>query len=168
MAPPPRTKGQGRPQTDQRSFPLFTDLSGGKRPSRAPGQDQEPWAPQPTPKPSTFDEAFRELGRRKIGGGPKTVGADEITFTGNLGRGLLVLVSRVRPNDPHESFYTSSNHRLRDSWVGSGGHFVDLRVIGPCSDEDLALIQHLAQAVDTRPVQVRRSRSDRPFGRERL
>jgi hypothetical protein len=58
--------------------------------------------------------------------------------------------------EPRESFYTISNHRLRDSYVGRSGHWVDIEVAGDCSDEDLALIERLAKAADTRPVQVRR------------
>jgi hypothetical protein len=47
--------------------------------------------------------------------------------------------------------------RLRPtSTVGS--HSVDVEVRGECSDADLALIQRLAEAQDTRPVVVRRVR----------
>ena len=109
-----------------------------------------------TPNPSSFDAAFRQIGRRKIGGGPKTTEADELLFCGNLGSGILFLRSRVRLIERHESFYTSSNHRLRDSKVGSGGHFVEIEVTGDCSDADLATIERIAQAADTRPVAVRR------------
>jgi hypothetical protein len=109
-----------------------------------------------TPNPATFDDAFRQIGKRQIGGGPKTVPADELIFCGNLGAGIVFLTSRVRLVEPHESFYTSSNHRLRDSHVGRAGHWIDLAVRGPCSDVDLALIARLAQAADTRPVVIRR------------
>ena len=109
-----------------------------------------------TPNPATFDEAFRQIGQRKVGGGPKTTPHDEILFCGNLGSGILFLTSRVRLIDSNESFYTSSNHRLRDSNVGSSGHWVHIQVRGECSDAELALIERLAQAADTRPVVVRR------------
>ena len=56
-----------------------------------------------------------------------------------------------------DSFYTSSNHRLRDSKVGSGSHFVEIEVTGDCSDAELATIERIAQAADTRPVAVRRA-----------
>ena len=92
-----------------------------------------------------------------VSGGPKAPGADEIVFCGNLGSGVLFLTSRVHPTDPRESFHTSSNHRLRDSDVGRSVHWVDIRVRGMCSDADLALIQRLAAAADTRPVRVRRA-----------
>jgi hypothetical protein len=109
-----------------------------------------------TPNPSSFDQAFRQIGRRKIGGGPKTTPADEFLFCGNLGTGILFLRTRVRPNDPHESFYTSSNHRLRDSHVGRSGHWINLEVRGDCTDAELDLVRRLAQEADTRPVVVRR------------
>lgn len=109
-----------------------------------------------TPDPSRFDAAFRQIGHRKIGGGPKATEADEFLFCGNLGSGLLFLRSRVRLIDPNESFYTSSGHRLRDSKVGSGGHYVEIEVTGDCPDADLATIARLAQAADTRPVVVSR------------
>lgn len=68
------------------------------------------------------------------------------------------LAARITPNplnDPHESYYTSSSHRLRDSHVGRSGHWIDLEVRGDCSDAELDLIRHLAQEADTRPVVVR-------------
>lgn len=123
---------------------------------------QPPWGgrhtltPRTTPNPGTFGEAFRQIGRRTVGGGPKTVGADEHLFCGNPGLGIVFLNSRVRLIEPKESFYTSSNYRLRDSHVGRSGHWVDIAVLGPCSDAELALIQRLAQAADTRPVMIRR------------
>jgi hypothetical protein len=118
--------------------------------------------------PATFDQAFRQIGARKVGGGPKTTEADEFLFCGDLGTGLIYLRSRVRLIDPRESVYTCSNHRLRDSYVGSGGHWVDIEVLGTCSDDELALIERLARAADTRPVSVRRGRGLGRFrGRER-
>lgn len=109
-----------------------------------------------TPSPTTFEEAFRKVGQLKIGGTSKTNAADEFTWCGNLGSGLLILTSRVRPNEPLESFVTSSAHRLRDSHVGRFGHWVEIIVRGECSDAEFALIRRLAQAADTRRVVVRR------------
>lgn len=109
-----------------------------------------------TANPATFEEAFRQIGRKSVGGGPKTTPADELLFCGNLGSGIIFLTSRVRLIDPNESFYTSSNHRLRDSHVGRAGHWVDIEVRGDCSETDISLIRRLAQAADTRPVIVRR------------
>jgi hypothetical protein len=109
-----------------------------------------------TPNAASFDAAFRQIGRKKVGGGPKSTESDEFLFCGNLGLGILFLTSRVRLIEPNESFYTSSNHRLRDSHVGRAGHWVEITVRGECSDAELALIERLAQAADTRPVVVRR------------
>jgi hypothetical protein len=124
--------------------------------------DRPPWAfhrelkARTTPDASSFDAAFRKIGHRKLGGGPKTAEADEFLFCGNLGSGLIFLRSRVRLIEPNESFYTSSNHRLRDSKVGSSGHYVEIEVCGDCSDNDLLTIERLARAADTRPVIVTR------------
>ncbi|MFY9294859.1 MAG: hypothetical protein WAP03_29875 [Methylorubrum rhodinum] len=126
-------------------------------PHRPPWRSPQPLRPTTTPDPARFDAAFRQIGQRKIGGGPKTVPADEFLFVGNLGSGILFLTSRVRPCAPNESFHTSSNHRLRDSHVGRAGHWVEITVRGECSDADLALIERLARAADTRPILVRRA-----------
>ncbi|MEQ1956217.1 hypothetical protein [Mesorhizobium sp. CN2-181] len=119
-----------------------------------------------TPNPKKFDDAFRQIGHRKIGGGPKTTPADEFLFCGNLGNGILFLRTRVRLNDPHESYYTSSGHRLRDSHVGRAGHWIDLEVRGDCSDAELELIRRLAQDADTRAVVVRRVKTMIPTNGE--
>jgi hypothetical protein len=125
-------------------------------PHRPPWTLHPPTTAPMTPNPETFDEAFRQIGHRKVGGGPKATEADAFLFCGNLGSGILFLTWRVRPIEPNESFYTSSNHRLRDSHVGRAGHWVDISVRGECSDAELALIERLAQAADARPVVVRR------------
>ena len=62
----------------------------------------------------------------------------------------------MRLNEPLESFLTSSAHRLRNSHVGRFGHWVEIIVLGECSDAEFALIRRLAQAADTRRVAVRR------------
>lgn len=84
----------------------------------------------------SFEKVFRKIGQRKVGGGNKTNAADELTWCGNLGSGLLILTSRVRPNEPLESFVTSSAHRLRDSHVGRFGHWVEIIVRGDCSNAE--------------------------------
>ncbi len=124
-------------------------------PERPPWGGRHTLTPRTTPNPGSFGEAFRQIGQRTIGGGPKTTGADERLFCGNLGSGLLFLTSRVRLIEPNESFYTSSSHRLRDSHVGRSGHWVDLEVRGSCTPDELVLIARLAQAADTRRVAVR-------------
>ncbi|MCF4130093.1 hypothetical protein [Methylobacterium sp. SyP6R] len=126
-------------------------------PARPPWGGRHTLTPRTTPNPATFGEAFRQIGQRTVGGGPKTTGADERQFCGNLGSGILFLTSRVRLIEPNESVYTSSNHRLRDGHVGRSGHWVDIEVRGICSDADLALIHRLAQAADSRRVSVHRA-----------
>lgn len=116
-----------------------------------------PGEPRNTPNPASFDEVFRQIGRSQVGGGPKTTPADELLFCGNLGSGTLFLTSLVRLIEPNESFYTPSNMRLRDSFVGRSGHWVDIEVRGECSDADFVLIQRLAAEADTRPVRLRRA-----------
>ncbi|WP_167350819.1 hypothetical protein, partial [Methylobacterium variabile] len=136
---------------------LLNEIATGRiDPARPPWGGGHTLTPRTTPNPATFGEAFRQIGQRTVGGGPKTTGADERLFCGNLGSGIVFLTSRVRLIEPNESFYTSSNHRLRDSHVGRSGHWVDIEVRGTCSDEDLAMIRRLAQADDARPVIVRR------------
>lgn len=130
-------------------------------PHRPPWIYFQPLVAPVTPDATRFEEAFRQIGHKKVGGGPKTTEADEFLFCGNLGSGMLILRSRVRLIEPNESFYTSSAHRLRDSHVGRQGHWVDLRVTGECSDADLALITRLAQEADTRPVVVSREKPRR-------
>jgi hypothetical protein len=125
-------------------------------PDRLPCVYPQKTHPKITPNPARFEEAFRKVGQRKIGGAYKTNAADEFTWCGNLGSGLLILTSRVRLNEPLESFVTSSAHRLRDSHVGRFGHWVEIIVRGECSDAEFALIRRLAQAADTRRVVVRR------------
>ena len=136
-------------------------------PHRPPWQFPARVQARTAPNPSSFDEAFRQIGQKKVGGGPKATEADELLFCGNLGSGILFLTSRVRPVGPNESFYTSSNHRLRDSHVGDAGHWTDIVVRGVCSDADIGLIQRLAQAVGPRPVSVRRAERPIPMAGER-
>ena len=104
-------------------------------PHRPPWKFHAALKARTTPDPSSFDAAFRQIGQRKVGGGPKTTEADELLFCGNLGSGILFLRSRVRLVERHESVYTSSNHRLRDSKGGSGGHYFESEVTGGCDGE---------------------------------
>lgn len=107
-----------------------------------------------TRDPATFDAVFRQIGRRQLGGGPKSTPADELLFCGNFGSGIIFLTSRVRLIDPNESFCSSSSHRPCDSHVGRSSHWIEIEVRGECSVADLALIERLAQAADIRPVAV--------------
>ncbi|MEI9986099.1 MAG: hypothetical protein WDN69_24745 [Aliidongia sp.] len=133
-------------------------------PNRPPWKFHRAVDASTTPNPTSFGEAFRQIGRKQVGGGPKTAPADEFLFCGNLGSGIIFLTSRVRLLEPNESFYTSSNHRLSSSHAGRSGHWVDIQVRGECTDADLAAIERLAQAADTRPVLVTRVRSLRDAG----
>jgi hypothetical protein len=127
-------------------------------PARSPWGRQEPPPPRPAPPPEArFADVFRQIGQRRVGGGPKATGADALLFCGNLGSGIVFLTSRVRLCDPSESFHTSSGHRLRDSHVGRAGHWVEIVVRGVCPNADLARIRRLAREADTRPVVVRRA-----------
>ncbi len=51
-----------------------------------------------TPDAARFEDAFRQIGHKKVGGGPKTTEADEFLFCGNLGSGMLILRSRGTPD----------------------------------------------------------------------
>jgi hypothetical protein len=142
---------------------LLTDVERGRvDPERPPWKNPRALTPKTTPDPKTFDEALRQIGRRKINGGPKTTESDEISFVGNLSGALLFLTSRLSLIDPNESFYTSSGHRLRDSKVGAAGHYVQIDVRGECSDAELRLIEDLARAAESRPVVVRRANRRTP------
>lgn len=136
---------------------LLTDYNRGRLDLEVPPWTPKAIRPRTTPNPGRFDEAFRQIGRKQVGGGPKTTPADELLFCGNLGSSILFLTSRVRLIEPNESFYTSSNHRLRDSHVGRAGHWIDIEVRGECSDAELALIERLAREADTRAIVVRRA-----------
>ncbi|KOX43847.1 hypothetical protein ADL19_26735 [Streptomyces purpurogeneiscleroticus] len=92
-------------------------------PANSPwGRSGPPPSRAAPPPEARFEDVFRQIGRRTVGGGPKATGAAELTFCGNLGSGIVFLTSRVRLCEPNESFYTSSGHRLRDSHVGRAGH----------------------------------------------
>lgn len=131
-------------------------------PARPPWAYVQPLTPRITANPVAFDDAFKQIGRRELGGGPKATEADEFIFIGNLSGELLILTSRVQLIDPNASFYTSSNHRLRDSHVGRAGHWIDIEVKGRCSNAELQVIHDLAQTANSRPVVVRRHGSKDP------
>lgn len=110
--------------------------------------------PVATGAPATWPLAI--VARRKVGRGYKTTAADEITWAGTFRGAAIHAVTRVRCIDPLEGFMTNSGMRLRDSFVGRGGHFVDLCVHTPIADEDLRELEALARLVDARPVVARR------------
>ncbi len=109
-----------------------------------------------TRNPSSFHDAFCQIGKRKVAGGPNRAESDERLFCGNLGSGILFLNERVHPIDQGAGFYAASDYRLRDSHLRHADHRVEIEVRGQCSDADVALIERLAQAAETRPVTVQR------------
>ncbi|SMC80134.1 hypothetical protein SAMN06297251_108162 [Fulvimarina manganoxydans] len=136
---------------------LFHQIDVGRvDPERPPWKFHRELTPRITPNPENWNAAFRQIGHAKVGGGPKTIGADKFTFIGNLSGELLFITSQVRLVEPNESFYTPSNMRLRDSFVGRSGHYVVLEVSPSCSDEDLVTIERLAREADKRSLIVTR------------
>jgi hypothetical protein len=137
---------------------LLHDIDAGRvDPHQPPWEYPEAPAPRTTPNPVTFDEAFRRIGQRKVGGDLRRPRPTSSPSWAISAAGSSLITSRVRLIELLESFYTSSGHRLRDSHVGRSGHWVDIQVRGICSDADLALVERLAQALDRRPVVVRRA-----------
>jgi hypothetical protein len=122
-----------------------------------------PWVFHPTTSaritanPATFGEAFRRIGRRRTDLRGTPLQAEELLFCGNLGSGILFLASSVRSLDPAAGFLGSSHLAVPN--IGRSDHWVDIEIRGECSDADLALIERLAQASETRPVAVRRAPS---------
>lgn len=108
-----------------------------------------------------WDTHFREVRRTPYGGGPKTAPSTRIEWVGELQGIQLRMLSTVRLRNPHESFETPSNMRLRDSHVGRCGHYIDLEVIEasmPITADLLHSIRCLASEADPRPVCVRPKR----------
>lgn len=125
-------------------------------PARPPWGFHQARSARITRNPSSFREAFRQIGKRRIAGDPNRADSDERLFCGNLGSGILFLNERVHPIDRSAGFYAASDHRLRDSHLRHADHRVEIEVRGECSDADVALIERLAQAAETRPVTVQR------------
>jgi hypothetical protein len=101
---------------------------------------------------------FREVSRRKVGGGSKTSPADEITWAGIVGGGPITFTTRPRLVTANASFLVPSNARLRTSILKRDEvHFIDLCVRNRVLREaERAELQALAQAQDPdRPVRVR-------------
>lgn len=92
----------------------------------------------------------------------KTTSADQRTWEGEIGGRAVRLVSTVRTRSTIEQFVTPSNMRLRDGFVGRGGHFVDIKAKAldgrPLDQAELAVIGQAASAVDDRLVMVRQGR----------
>lgn len=101
-----------------------------------------------TRDPSTFGEAFRRIGGRKAGIGPSAPDVDESLYCGNLGSGILFLRSRLR------SVEAGGNVHIAASYQANAAQRLEIEVRGACSNAELALIERLAQATETRPVVV--------------
>jgi hypothetical protein len=87
---------------------------------------------------ANFEESFRLISERKVGGGQKATASDEKVFVGKVDPWLGVKIrTRIKLNEPRESFYTSSNMRLRDSKVGQSGHHIHVEVFGLVELHDL-------------------------------
>jgi len=123
--------------------------------------DNPPWIfrgelnPRITRDPQTFAQAFRRIGRKEITGPANTASVEELIFCGNLGTGILFVSTRARPTDQDAGL--CADPRLGGPHHGRSSHWVDLKISGVCSDAELALIERLAQAVETRPVVARRA-----------
>lgn len=101
---------------------------------------------------------FREVTRRKVGGGSKTSPADEITWTGSFNGRPIIFTTRPRLVTAQASFLVSSNARLRTSVLKRDeSHFLDLCVQDRAlSMTERAELAALAGAQDrSRPVRVR-------------
>jgi len=92
-----------------------------------------------TPNPTTFAQAFKQIGRP-----PPSPAAPKpaAIYCGNLGSGILFL--RATPL------------QIAGAAPDDGGEFIDLEITGACSDDELALIERLAQAACPRPLVARR------------
>ncbi|GAA4184805.1 hypothetical protein [Shinella granuli] len=120
----------------------------------------DPWCPpwqfhpertaRITRDPSTFGEAFRRIGGRKAGIGPSAPVVDESLYCGNLGSGILFLRCRLRPVEAGENVHIVASHHP------GAAQRLEIEVRGACLDAELALIERLAQATETRPVVVQR------------
>jgi hypothetical protein len=105
--------------------------------------------------------SFHIIDRRRLPDSPKSSGRDVTTWVGLvLGIRFVVRVTpRARIEGEH--FLTSSNHRLRSSHVGRGGHFLDVEVLdgdmkGEAAVRIAAMIREVeAEEGSTRPVRLR-------------
>ncbi|MGI9377720.1 MAG: hypothetical protein ACR2PC_16755 [Tsuneonella suprasediminis] len=119
-------------------------------PWRPPWQFHPEQTARITRDPSTFGEAFRRIGGRKAGIGPSAPDVDELLYCGNLGSGILFLQSRLRPIETGGNVHIAACHHA------NAAQRLEIEVRGACSDAELALIERLAQATETRPVVVQR------------
>lgn len=108
-----------------------------------------------TPDPQSFDEAFRRVGQRMIEPAPGMPKVEARQYCGNLGKGILFLLSRIVPPAERRDFEVPGLCTGLADRVPSGPH-LDIEVRGVCSDADIALIRRLAEARESVPAIVRR------------
>ena len=98
---------------------------------------------------------FVEVSRTRAPGGPKTAGAEIITWVGRFGDKRLTIVSRPRTIDPHAHFHVSSNARICPAFNRPFACYVDLCVDQILSEEERDGLRAVAAQFDDRPVRVR-------------
>ena len=113
----------------------------------------------------SFADHFRKLSERTVGGGAKTTGATETVWRGVVDMVQMTIRVTVRCIVQGESFLTCSNHRLTDSNVGRGGHFLDVVFVQGDLDGPRRLkLAAWIMEVDTRPLRFRRTGETLPRG----
>jgi hypothetical protein len=128
-----------------------------------------------TGEPAAAAWPFREVARRRVGGGSKTSPAEEITWAGSFHGLPITFTTRPRLVTAHASFLVPSNARLRTSILKRDEvHFLDLCARDRAlSEAERAELAAMAQAQDpSRPVRVREAgepvRGEIPSGAENL
>lgn len=126
-------------------------------PARPPWIFHQEQSAQITRNPASFAEAFRQIGRRKLGVGPTNTSRRVAVLRQSRLRHPLSGLQEVRLLDSRQRTDCAFDPRL---WCDSGNtdHWVEIEVCGPCSDADMILIERVAQAANTRPVIVQRIR----------
>ena len=101
------------------------------------------------------DWPFTAVSARRVGGGPKTVGAEEIRWTGVWRGRRWFFITRPRTIDAHAHFHVHSNARIDGVQSATFAQYVDLAVDPPSSEEERRALAALAQHFEARPVRVR-------------
>jgi hypothetical protein len=102
-------------------------------PARPPWRFHARVQARTTPDPSSFAEAFRRIGQRRVEPAPGLPSVEAPLYCGNLGNGILFL-DAVPPVADADA--------------------LTLHVRGVCTDADIALIGRLASQAEKRPVTV--------------
>jgi hypothetical protein len=112
---------------------LYQIAVGKVDPERPPWRYHARAQARTTINPTSFDEAFKRIGQRKIETAPGLPVVEVPHYCGNLGHGILFLDAMPPPRD---------------------GDPIAIHVRGVCTDADIALIGRLAEAAEQRPVKV--------------